>query len=768
MLKNLKIGTKLSVCFGIILAGIILLGVFGIFALGTLNGADKKMYDQDLQGINNLAQITNDYYLLRVNCIRAVYISFSSDGANVLETQLNSAKSSIEKAVSAYRAAAVSQQGQANIDSLDNYLATYEAEVAKIVELVRAEDKDGAVVEITNVGNAASDVSNQIATMLKTNTDAATATQASNAQLGSFSTLLMIIILAAVGAASILFAVLVTRSITKPVSKMVAAAEKLAEGDTDVQIKVDSKDEMGILAKSFEKVIHSIRRLVADTNVLTQSAARGELTTRADASQHRGDYRAVIEGVNNTLDAILEPVNVVAEHLEQLSEGIASDYIDTERFQGDLKTIGENVNKVRKSIRAIISDTVMLAEAATEGKLDTRADASNHRGGWQKVVIGFNNTLDAVINPITEATVVLKEMEKGNLNVNMTGDYKGDHAIIKNALNDCINTIKGYIFEISDVLEEMADGNMAQEIASGYRGVFNNLKTSINSIIDSLNAMLLDINRSAVQVAGGTKQVSEGSQTLAQGASEQASSIEELTSSIMEITAQTKQNAQNASQANNLALAAKQSASRGNEEMQNMLFSMEEINESSGNIYKIIKVIDDIAFQTNILALNAAVEAARAGIHGKGFAVVAEEVRSLAARSAAAANETTSMIEGSIKKVEHGTKLANETAAALEDIVNNVEKAAGLVAEIAAASNQQAASIAQIKQGIEQVSAVTQSNSATAEESAAASEELSGQAEILRSLAAHFKLRDEKDVKNNTATDSAVFDNNPVAEDSKY
>ncbi|MFB9276026.1 methyl-accepting chemotaxis protein [Cohnella cellulosilytica] len=287
----------------------------------------------------------------------------------------------------------------------------------------------------------------------------------------------------------------------------------------------------------------------------------------------------------------------------------------------------------------------------------------------------------------------------------------------------------------------LAEGDLDVEIEAATTDEVGVLSAAFKKMANNINDVMGNIASAAEQVTAGAKQVSDSSVALSQGATEQASSVEQLTASLEEISAQTTQNAGSANQANQLAESAKKNAVQGNEQMKEMLKAMDEINEASNNISRIIKVIDEIAFQTNILALNAAVEAARAGQHGKGFAVVAEEVRNLAARSANAAKETTAMIEGSIRKVEGGTRIANETAAALNQIVDGVAQVATLVHEIATASNEQAIGISQVNQGIIQVSSVVQTNSATSEESAAASEELSGQAIMLKEQVSRFRLR---------------------------
>lgn len=311
--------------------------------------------------------------------------------------------------------------------------------------------------------------------------------------------------------------------------------------------------------------------------------------------------------------------------------------------------------------------------------------------------------------------------------------------------------------QLEESASRIAEGDLATEVVTSTGDELGDVAASFEIMRQRVHESIADIHNAADQVAAGAKNVSDASLALSQGATEQAASVEQLSASISEIASQTASNAMNADKANELTEGARSQAEVGNQDMQEMLNAMEDINVSSANISKIIKVIDEIAFQTNILALNAAVEAARAGQHGKGFAVVAEEVRNLAARSAKAAKETTDMIEGSIEKVGIGRDIANKTADALNAIVTNVAEVADIVGSIAKASNEQKLALEQINQGVQQVSQVVQSNSATSEEAASASQELTAQADRMRETASKFKLsRAVRSLR--SVNDSSSFD----------
>jgi methyl-accepting chemotaxis protein len=353
-------------------------------------------------------------------------------------------------------------------------------------------------------------------------------------------------------------------------------------------------------------------------------------------------------------------------------------------------------------------------------------------GGLTVVGAAFGG--HAISRPLGEAVDMLQALEAGKLDQRLeikSNDELGQLATTMNQFADNLSD------EILAAFQRLSEGDFTFE-AAGM------IKEPLANTNRALNELMVQIQRASSQISSGSGQVADSSQALSQGATESASSMEQIGSSMRELESKTKNNADNAAQANNLSHNARKAAETGKCQMEEMVSAMQDINASSMDISKIIKVIDEIAFQTNLLALNAAVEAARAGQHGKGFAVVAEEVRNLAARSAVAAKETADLIEGSVNKTERGASIAGNASSALNEIVQEITRVTDFISDIALSSQEQVQGISQINQGLTQIDAVTQQNTATAEENAAVAEELSSQASALQHQISQFKLKDER------------------------
>ncbi len=524
----------------------------------------------------------------------------------------------------------------------------------------------------------------------------------------------------------------------KPIRDLEISAREIARGNLNVNIVSKTNDEIGALAGSFLSVRNTIGLLTEKINILAHDFKQGEIDAQIPEDDFQGEYKNVVASINATIGGLIKDVLDILECLNQFGKGNFN--VSVMEYPGKKIVATNNLNSLKNNLANVSKDVDKLISAAIDGNLETRVNTNIYEGDWRKLTDGLNNLLKAVSDPINEANRILSQLSAGNFAVSVSKNYKGTFSDMMLSFETMVASTNSYISEITDVLKTMAYGDLSKSINRQYVGQFDLIKQSINDITQALRETIQEINVSAEHVLTASNQIEETSMDLAQGAVNQASSVEELSASITEISSQVKKNAQNSNKANEIADEAVVSIENSNEHMQKLMAAMDEINENSAEISKIIKSIEDFAVQTNMLAINAAIEAARAGQAGKGFAVVASEVRDLAGKSAEAAKNTKKYIEVSISSIEEGVKLAGVTANALLNVVESVKVTSTELADITRATNEQSTALEHVVTGIEQISAVVQTNSAASEQSAAASEELLNQAKILEGHVAKFKL----------------------------
>ncbi|QFY44978.1 methyl-accepting chemotaxis protein [Candidatus Methylospira mobilis] len=554
--------------------------------------------------------------------------------------------------------------------------------------------------------------------------------------------------------------------------KAMACVKAFGEGDFDAPLEQFPGKKV-FINNTIEQVRINLKALIADADMLSRAAVEGKLATRADAGKHQGDFRKIVQGVNDTLDAVIGPLNVAAGYVDRIARGDIPPKI-ADSYNGDFNNIKNNLNTCIDALGGLVDSMNHMSSEHDRGDIDAQMDVARFNGAYRTMAEGvnamvaghiavkkkamacvkafgegdfdapleqfpgkkvfINNTIEQVrINLkalIADADMLSRAAVEGKLATRAdAGKHQGDFRKIVQGVNDTLDAVIGPVNEVMRVLTAMERGDMTQSINEEYRGQLRQLRDIVNNTVDKLAQTIGQVVLASEALADATGEVSSTAQSLAQGASEQAASVEQTSSAVEQMSGSVMQNAENAKVTDGMANKAAKEASEGGGAVAQTVAAMKSIAGKIG-------IIDDIAYQTNLLALNAAIEAARAGDHGKGFAVVAAEVRKLAERSQVAAQEISELADSSVAMAEKAGHL-------LSEIVPSIAKTSDLVQEIAAASGEQTTGIGQINNAMTQLSQITQHNASASEQLAATAEDMSGQAGQLQKLMSFFSVKND-------------------------
>ena len=741
-----KIKTQLLIGFSFVILLFSLASFFAVSRISSFATDANYIYARYSILHSSLNEIDVEMSNLRLNIRGLIFATNDTMEAFDLTQETNGVRRSVaavNAAMIEYEQKLIEVNSNTRISMFNEFYNIFHNQyvplIDQVIAIANSDDVSGIEPILLLSSQQGALASSKIQALLSHSINTSTDITLGIAETADITVLITMILVVAAMAMSIVFALIFGKSFAARISFLSDSTKRIANGELNLSIANNSKDELGILSRDIAQVVDTLGNITGDVVRLSTQYESGNISASLDSSQYKGGFAQMVTSVNDTISSMRDDITSLLRIVEAFSNGNFS--VDVPVLPGEKILLTNACNTMKGNLMAINKEINTFTVSVNEGNLAHRSDVQAFSGDWSAILSGLNSLMATVAQPIDEVNSILQEVSTGDFSRKITTNYKGEFAVIKESINVTTTNLTAYIGEIADVLHKMSNNNMNVGIRTNFLGEFAQIRTSINAIVDKLNSVFSEFNSSSAQVLTGSRQMSSISLHLAEGSSEQTASVQALNDTIGSINDQIQASAKKSKEVDDLSDKAKLNAKTGDKAMKDMLGSMEKISASSQDIAKIIKVIEDIAFQTNLLALNAAVEAARAGEHGKGFAVVAEEVRNLAARSQKAASETDELIVNSLETVEEGTRLASSTDSALAEIVDSIDKMSEIITEISDLSKSQADGITRIVSSVNEVSAVVVKNSTSSEEGAAASEELSSQSEMLQNMIAVFELK---------------------------
>ncbi|MDX1795129.1 MAG: methyl-accepting chemotaxis protein [Hydrogenovibrio sp.] len=510
--------------------------------------------------------------------------------------------------------------------------------------------------------------------------------QASHAgsQFGKQATTITIIVLVLSIAVGMAFFIWIMRVVVRPVISMQKAMQEVVDtGEFDKQVKVESRDEIGLSVEALNRLLQNMQNAISDANTTIGALAEGDFSKR-----------------------------------------VTRDYV------GDLDTLKQGVNTSADNVTKIMGELNRVMQSLHDGQFDVEVNTAA-KGEYRAMLVTTSEAMHAINQVVNDINQVMAAMQNGRFQERVTAESRGELDLMKQRINNSMEDLDSAMTEIIRVVVAQSEGDLTHHIDAQYQGDLETLKQAVNTSADKLVSVIAKAMEASRIVSGAAQEVSKGSADLSQRVQEQAAALEQTSSTMDEMNSAVEANTENSQRAAEVAQAVQAQSNEGSEVMQQTIDAMNEIQESSYKISDIVTLIDGIAFQTNLLALNAAVEAARAGEHGRGFAVVAGEVRALAQKSAEAAKDIKALIDESVTRIEQGTGLAAKSGEMLTAINQSIHSVTEMVEQIANASAEQANGVGQVNVAITQIDQVTQQNAALVEETTAAAESMNDQSTIL-------------------------------------